>query len=546
MQRRPYQHEAIQAIRKEYLAGFNKQILCMSTGSGKTPTVGWLLDDIKDILPGRSVFLVHRDELAQQAIDKIGQINPHFNIQQEAGSYVADGTADLVVASVQTLGREGTGESRARKFRDFDKFIVDEAHRGVAQSYRNVYGYCGLMNPDSKQLLLGVTATPSGRSDGQGLGEIFQKISYTYTLRQAIEDGWLVDVCGIRVDTDTSLDSVATKAGDYDQKQLAKTVNTPIRNSLVALAYMEHCEGRQAIGFGVDIEHSKALADTFKAYGLNAEYVYGADPQRDQKIQDFRDGKIKILFNAQLLVEGFDLPSISCVIMAAPTKSSIVFSQRVGRGTRICEGKEDCIILDVVDCSYKHNLTTLPTLLGLPKTLNLQGHGLVASVKQIEEEQEKYPHLDFTGLLNINDIKTYVEKVNLFEVKFPEELESVSNFVWHPQVTGGYILMLPNKDSVRIVQNVLDKYEVRAYIRGQKYKGERDTMQEAFYAADKLVMDVAGDLLKLVKKDAGWHNTPATEAQLNLLKKLFKGKQIPNNLTKGQASRLIGSVLANK
>lgn len=545
---RPYQQEAIQSICKEYELGFNRQILCHATGTGKTYLFAHLPEYTKDLIPApQTMVLLHRDELAKQAMEELHGINPKYNIQQDAGSIIADpSTADVVVSSVQTIGRSGTKRIQRYDFSKFGRIIVDEAHRSVAQSYLNVYEYAKLLEEGNKTLLLGCTATPTGRSDGQGLNQVYQKISHTYTLRQAIEDGWLVDIRGIRVKTKTSLDNVATSGGDYDKKELSETVNNPLRNSLVALAYMEHCEGRQAIGFGVDISHSQELAKTFSTYGIKASAVWGNDPERDIKIKNFKLGNIQVLFNAQLLVEGFNMPAISCVIMAAPTKSSIVFSQRVGRGTRICEDKDDCIILDVVDCSSRHSLTTLPTLLGLPATLDIKGKRLVASVKLLEEEQQKYPHLDFSELTNIDGIKTFVEEVNLFEVKIPKEVEQNSEFIWHPLLTGGYVLMLPNKESVRITENVLDKFEIRATIRGKKFKGERDSLQDAFYAADNLIMEQAGDLLKLVKRDAGWHNRPASEEQIKLIKKLFKNKQIPNDLTSGAASKIIGSVLANK
>jgi hypothetical protein len=403
-----------------------------------------------------------------------------------------------------------------------------------------------------------VTATPQ-RGDGQGLGALYQKIVYTYSLRQAIEDGYLVDVKGIRVDTETSLDGVSTKAGDYDTKELASTVNTAPRNQLVAVAYSDHCNNRQAIGFGVDIQHSKDLAKTFRDNGINAEAVWGADPDRHLKIELFRKGKIQVLFNAQLLVEGFDLSTIGCVILAAPTKSGVVFSQRIGRGTRLPEGvdnlndissdticKRDCLVLDVVDSSSRHNLVTLPSLLGLPSGLNLRGRSLVGSAKTIEEKLKELPHLDFTTLKDIDKIEAFVDEVNLFEVKFPAEVEASSDFTWHPAYWGGYVLMLPNKDEVRVEQNLLDKWQVMGYIKGKKYRGERDTMEAAFAAADDLVRNIAPEALKLVNRNEPWHDLPPTDDQMKAIKKHYKGKQIPHDLTRGEASRHIGAALAGK
>ena len=556
---RPYQITATTRISEGLSAGINRQLLVAATGTGKTEVVVHLPEILKDKLPGQTMFIVHRDELAQQAIRKFRKRNPNMNVQQEAGAEHCDPVlADCVVASVQTLGRKGTNRLDKFNRETLDKFIVDEAHRSVADSYYNIYNHFGLLQDNDPRLLLGITATPQ-RGDGSGLGKLYQKIVYTYSLRQAIEDGYLVDVKGIRVDTKTSLDGVSTKAGDYDQKELSDTVNTPERNKLVASAYVQHCGNRHALVFGVDIKHSKDLAEAFRKEGVNAEAVWGADSDRHDKVQRFRDGKIQVLCNCQLLVEGFDLDTISCVVLASPTKSGVIFSQRIGRGTRIPDGtdnlhdipsnvicKRDVIVLDVVDSSSRHSLVTLPTLLGLPSGINLRGKSLVGSAKLIEDKLKELPHLDFSTLADIDKIEAFVQEVNLFEVQFPKEVENNSDFTWHPAFGGGYLLMLPNKESVHIEQNLLDKFEVKAYIKGKKYRGERDTMEAAFSAADDLVRKIAPESLKIVNRKEAWHEFPPTEDQIKLLRKLYKGKQIPNDLTRGEASKHIGAALAGR
>jgi ATP-dependent helicase IRC3 len=543
---RPYQNEAIAAIRKEHAVGNNRQLLCMATGTGKTICFSSLPEETKDILPGQTLLLLHRDELAKQALDKFHKINPNLNIQQEAGEHVADPSiADVVIASVQTLGRKGTKRLDKFNFQNFSRYIVDEAHRSVTDSYMNVYNAANLLGANDKRLLLGVTATPT-RGDGTGLNSVYQTISYTYSLRQAIDDGWLVDIKGIRVDTKTSLDEVSTKGGDFDPLELALTVNTQPRNQLVAKAYLDTCHGRQAIGFGVDIAHSQALAAVFQHYGINAEAVWGVDPDRADKIQRFRDGKIDVLFNAQLLTEGFDLDSIACVINAAPTKSPVVFSQRIGRGTRLKEGKTDTIILDIVDSTLRHSLVTVTSLLGLPKDLDLKGKSLIKSLNDVEKMQLEFPTVDFSTLKDLDKIEAFIEAVNLWEVKFLPEVQEHSAFTWYPSITGGYSLTLGENDSIKIEQNLLDFWELRGKIKGKTYKGERASLAEAFSAADKLVQNVAGDSLTLVKREAPWHNLPATKGQLWRIRRIHKGKKIPLTLTRGMAAKIIGAAKAGK
>jgi hypothetical protein len=176
----------------------------------------------------------------------------------------------------------------------------------------------------------------------------------------------------------------------------------------------------------------------------------------------------------------------------------------------------------------------------------MRGRSLVGTAKAIEDILEKYPHLDFTTLKDADKIEAFVESVNLFEVKVPPELEAASQFTWHPSISGGYVLMLPEKESVKIEQNLLDKWQIKAYLKGKRYAGQRDTMEEAFSAADDLVRKIAPEALTVVKREAFWHNNPASKKQLWRLRRLYKGKQIPKDLTSGEASNLIGSALAGK
>jgi ATP-dependent helicase IRC3 len=557
---RPFQEIAVSKINGALSRGISRQLLVMATGTGKTEVFSHLPEKLKHKLPGQQMVLLHRDELAKQALNKLRLRNPLLNIQQEAGANHCDpSTADAIVASVQSLGRKGT--SRLDKFNvsSIDKFVVDEAHRSLADSYYNVYNHFNLIRDNDPRLLLGVTATPQ-RGNGQGLGSLYQEIVHTYSLRQAIEEGYLVDVKGIRVDTQTSLDGVSINKGEYDKDELAAAVDNPARNFLVYKAYIDNCAGRQAIGFGAGVKHAQNLAEMFRKYGIKAEAVWGEDPDRQLKIDLFRAQKLDVLFNAQLLVEGFDLHSISCVILSSPTNSPVVFSQRVGRGTRLPDGfnnmkevpnetvyKRDCIILDVCDSTSRHSLITLPTLLGLPSALNLRGRSLVGSAKILEEKSKELSHIDFSTLNDIDQIKAFVESVDLFAIKPPPEIEASSKFTWHPAMGGGYILLLPEKgEQIKIEQNLLDKWELKGYIRGNKYKGERPTMEEAFAAADNLIKKVAPESLKIVDKSASWRNNPASKKQITALKKLYKGKQIPDGLTSGEASDKISEARAKK
>jgi hypothetical protein len=184
--------------------------------------------------------------------------------------------------------------------------------------------------------------------------------------------------------------------------------------------------------------------------------------------------------------------------------------------------------------------------MGLPNSMDLQGKSMVWAVKQIEEAQEQFPHLDLTALPAIGDIKQYIEEVSLFDPVFQPEVESSSELSWHRAPNGGYVLLLPEKESITIRQNLLDKWEIRTRLDGRNHAGQRDSIEEAFRAADSLILTKRAQAFRLVKQKQSWHADPATPGQLKTLKKFYKGKQIPLNINKGRASRLISAYLAGK
>jgi ATP-dependent helicase IRC3 len=548
----------------------------MATGTGKTPLFANLPALLASRIPGQTMILAHRETLIDQAIEHVREWNPSLRVDKEMATYHADPNADIIVASVGSIGRAGT--KRAEKFNwdNITTVIVDEMHHSCASTYMNVFELAGVLKPDTKKLLLGVTATPS-RGDGLALGSIYKKIVFQYVLKDAITDGWLVDVRGIRLNTQTSLDGVKTVAGDFAQDQLADAVNNPVRNQLVVKAWIDHAFDRQTVVFAVDIKHCQDLSATFERAGIKSAAIWGTDPNQEQKLKAHRDKELQVLVNCQLLTEGYDDWRIACVLDAAPTKSSARYTQKIGRGTRLEEGtgnllealaagkkvKDNCLVIDVVDNTTRHCLSTLPTLFGLTPDMDLQGKSAVRSAKAIEDAMEANPHIDFTKLTDITKLKAYVEGVNMFDVRFPAEVTANSKLSWYPTPDGGYTLMLPAHERVQVKQNMLDKYDITAVLAGQKYAGVRDTLDQAFAAGDSLVESKLQSVMKLLTRAEAWHDDPSTEPQKRLLRKYYKGKATPycicantskeklcpqchgrTDLTKGHAGRLISGFLA--
>lgn len=561
MSLRPYQDATLDSVGTHLMQGVHRQLAVLATGTGKTVIFSNLFKKL-NLKKGvhQILVLAHRDELIDQACDKMKFWNPDLKVEIEMAEKYASLDSDVIIASVATLGRFGS--ARIDRF-DWSKIAVivcDEAHHSVASTYMNIFSKAGLLDNKSDRLLLGVTATPN-RGDGQALAKLYDKIVFTYTMRQAIEDGWLCDMRGIRLNTRNKLDNIKMVGGDFNQGDLAKEVNNPVRNQQIVKAWRDNALGRQTVVFCVDIQHAKDLAETFRTAGISAQAVWGDDPDRAEKLQDHKNGDITVLTNCGVLTEGYDDWRISCIVMARPTKSQALFQQMAGRGTRLEEGignlkewlaagkqtaKKDCLLIDVVDVSNKHSLVTLPSLLGMNAKMDLKGKSVIGAVKKLEELQQKRPDLDFNQITDLDKVDARVEAINLWEVKFEPEVIENSELSWHKAYDGSLVLLLPNKERVSIKQNLLDQWEINAVINGKKFKGVRNNVEEAFIAADGLVSKVASDSLKILRRKEEWHDEPMTEPQANLLRKWYKNRPLPQNMTKGQAAKLISQFIAGK
>jgi len=324
---RPYQQEAVKAVH-EHWREWDRELLVMMTGCGKTLTAKHIIED--RLQQGSVLFLAHRDELIEQARSTFG----------DAGKVKGSITdiRPITVGSVQTL-------MNRPRLADFKTLIVDEAHHAVSDSYQKVLA----QYPDAK--VLGLTATP----DRKGLGNVFEGIAYEYGLRSAVQDGYLSPIVARTIPIDIDLTQVKTRVGDFEVTGLVEALEPYLPE--IAKSMAEYAMDRKTIVFLPLVRMAQEFADMLKGYGFDACEVDGMSPDRKEKLEWFANaGKGAVLTNASLLLEGYDCPDIDCVVVLRPTKIRSLYAQAVGRALRLAPGKTDCLILDFLWLSTRHDL----------------------------------------------------------------------------------------------------------------------------------------------------------------------------------------------
>jgi superfamily II DNA or RNA helicase len=322
---RPYQGEFVDAVYGS-LVEFERVLGVAPTGSGKTVMAGELIR--RAGCP--TLFLADAKELVHQAADKLGKWSGII-ADVEMGESHAQPGSPLVVATTQSIAR------RLEKYPNdaFGLVIVDEAHRNtLGNQARMVLDYF------AGAQVVGITATPF-RSDKRQLGSFYQKIAIDLPLVRLVREGWLSKIVIKSVPSGIDLSSVRTVAGDFNEADLGAVV-TPHLDALARIL-KENASNRRTVAFLPLIDTSRQFAACCNQHGLKAVHVDGVDRSAMAK---FKSGEANVICNASLLTTGWDEPSVDCVYILRPTKSFVLYSQMVGRGTRIFPGKADLLVLD--------------------------------------------------------------------------------------------------------------------------------------------------------------------------------------------------------
>ncbi|MGI8494907.1 MAG: DEAD/DEAH box helicase [Pyrinomonadaceae bacterium] len=520
-----------------------RRLLCIQpTGAGKTILILAFVAEVAPRFGWKTLLVVPSRTLVAQTTERARHFFPSLNVSK-IGEGCFDLSGDFVVATSASLA----GEKLRRVPPDyFSVLIADEAHHAAARSYKEMLDYFS-----SAYLQIGVTATHV-RGDGESIAspDYFGTVAVWNTISQLTRAGYLVPAFGFYAQTATSLEGLKIKNGDFVERELSRTVNNPARNDVAVMAYFEHLPNRQTVCFAVDVAHARALSQNFQENGIRAEAVWGAMNREkyEEIMRSFVRGETQVLVNAKLLVEGWDCPQTSGIIVARPAteaSAAVLGPQMIGRALRpsVSTGKTDAVIVELRDCdSAKTSGGRRATLLGAISESSSDDD--LSSCVSLHEQA------DFNRALSSWKIRENLRSsllisenaVRFFDVI--EEIERASRFAWVPL---GACLYMPLEDGdfLEIVETAPVCYEIRGCVKGDFHVvGCGCSRANALAIADSwLSAHIKSS--RLIRRDEPWRKREASEKQILRAAELT-GLNVTqlSNLTSGQTSDLIRSAYA--
>lgn len=339
---RPYQQDVKDKIFTLWKSEKNV-MLQMPTGAGKTILFSSVINDIIKVPDSKILIIAHRKELLEQISSHLSKYNIEHGIISSNRKRCLE--KRVQVASIQTLTHKNNEEITKSFVPNF--IVIDEAHHTLAKTYDQLWKLYPL------SWKLGVTATPC-RINGAPFTNHFSELISSLSVKELIEKGFLSDYTFYTENPDSDLYkailSIKKKSstGDYRINDLLQNLNVERHVKKLVLSYSTYANGLKGIVYCISIEHAHNICEAYKNIGVVAEYIDSKTPktEREQIVQDFKDGKIQVLVNVDIFSEGFDCPDVEFIQMARPTWSLSKYMQQVGRGLRTSLGKDKTIILD--------------------------------------------------------------------------------------------------------------------------------------------------------------------------------------------------------
>ena len=379
MELRPYQQEAKDAIFDQW-EKVDKTLLVLPTGCGKTIVFAKVTEEC--VRRGcRVLILAHRGELLQQAADKIAKATKLGCATEKADETCLGSWFRITVGSVQTMMRE----KRLARFPEdyFDTIIIDEAHHCISDSYQRVLQHF----PEAK--ILGVTATPD-RGDMKNLGQVFDSMAYEYTLPKAIKEGYLSPIKALTIPLKLDLSGVGIQSGDFKSGDIATALDPYLQQ--IAEEMKNYCMDRKTVVFLPLVKTSQKFRDILNEQGFKAAEVNGESKDRAEILDAFDRGEYNVLCNSMLLTEGWDCPSVDCIVVLRRTKVRSLYSQMVGRGTRLYPDKDHLLLLDFLWHTERHELCHPASLICQDEevarvmTANIESAGCPVDIEEAEKQ----------------------------------------------------------------------------------------------------------------------------------------------------------------
>lgn len=372
---RDYQREAVAAIEREWHEGRDRTLLVQATGTGKTVVFGQVARDMVDS-GSRVLVLAHREELLNQAADKLGGLYGLECGLEMAQSH--DDGSQVLLGSIQTIGRENRLATFAPD--EFGAVIVDEAHHTLADSYMRIIEHFRLA------YVLGVTATPD-RGDRKALGKVYDSIAYEYGLARAVNEGHLCRIVAKTVPLEIDASALKESHGDYTLSSAGAVVGVKLDD--IADAIASEARNRHTVVFLPLVQIAKDMAEKLRERGIRAEEVDGESADRKEVLARFESGQTQAICNAMLLTEGWDAPICDCVVVLRPTKVRSLYAQMVGRGTRLYPGKENLLLLDFLWLTGEHRLCAPASLVAKSEDEQRRMERRDGDILEVQEQAER-------------------------------------------------------------------------------------------------------------------------------------------------------------
>lgn len=534
---RDYQTKTIKAIHEQWDAGMFRPASVLATGAGKTVVFAHLADQFLRDNPGKRVLILsHTDELVNQAAHKMSMVNPQrsIGIVKAAQNEVH---AEIVSASVQSL----RSAKRRERIRNVGLIVVDECHHASAKTYLTILQHFGALHervgelppPDWKPTckVAGFTATLV-RGDKSKLSDVWEGVAIRVSIAFLIRAGYLLDVKGKRVEVpELDLKGVKTSGGDYQEGALGDALVEAMAPEIVAKAYREHAADRKGIIFAPTVDSAYVFEKAFREQGFACETVHGALGRDERRaiLARLKSGETQVVANCMVLTEGFDEPTVSCAVIARPTKSSGLYQQMVGRVLRPDltlkpEDRGHALIMDVTGVSRLHGLQSLVDLStreDLPEDLDEDLSLLDLEDLVLDEPEDEAgdgnapPEVWYAGPAETRDFDPLGADSKRTWGKTPE------GTYWLSAGTDGYVFL---SDSLAGEPGTYDVvWCAKTVQRGQTYPAAAMTEHTGLpfemalaWAEEEATARGGFGTTTLTTKKARWRRDPATENALRL------------------------------